>query len=381
MLEDRESDFSKTDGVAVAAATAGESDRNLGLRPVLESHSRHNSSWGVDVVASARVSAVLVVSATASSSASAFVFVAGVAHARSTPMHDAHNSWSDTAMNSLRVQRSTRYNLQGVVAPNSRRKVRQCCTVGSRYAEQTVDMSPAPAAGTYRRSAGTVHAQRQVPRKRLAESSGVDTGPGPGPGGRSGLVGGVPGLAAACLEIPCSLVMPPGRHQSAPQSLGWARVCGTEQSGIWVLKGGARTYNLPRDLDDVGVVWESRSGYETAWATPGHVCSCSYSCGRGAVLPQANPSVFTEAVNLWSRVASLLTPWCAKGEVPTGVNLNRYSGNGSVIPWHRDNERLFGSPFEPKVIVSMSLGHSALFKLRRRASENTHSLSNSVGSW
>ena len=93
----------------------------------------------------------------------------------------------------------------------------------------------------------------------------------------------------------------------------------------------------------------------------------------GAVLPQANPSVFTEAVKLWSRVASLLTPWCAKGEVPTGVNLNRYAGNGSFIPWHRDNERLFGSPFEPKVIVSVSLGHSALFKLRRRASENTPS--------
>ena len=140
-----------------------------------------------------------------------------------------------------------------------------------------------------------------------------------------------------------------------------------------MLKGDARTYNLPGDLDDVGVVWESRSGYETAWATPRHVCSCSYRYGRGPVLPQANPSVFTEAVNLWSRVASLLTPWCAKGEVPTGVNLNRYSGNGSRIPWHCDNEPLFGSPFEPKVIVSMSLGHSALFKLRRRASENTPS--------
>ena len=135
----------------------------------------------------------------------------------------------------------------------------------------------------------------------------------------------------------------------------------------------ARTYNLPRNLDDVGVVWESRSGYETAWATPGHVCSCSYRYGRGPVLPQANPSVFTEAVNLWSRVAPLLTPGCAKGEVPTGVNLNRYAGNGSCIPWHCDNERLFGSPFEPKVIVSMSLGHSALFKLRRRAPENTPS--------
>ena len=59
-----------------------------------------------------------------------------------------------------------------------------------------------------------------------------------------------------------------------------------------MLKGDARTYNLPRNLDDVGVVWEPRSGYETAWATPGHVCSCSYSYGRGAVLPQANPSVF-----------------------------------------------------------------------------------------
>ena len=288
-------------------------------------------------------------------------------------MHDAHNSCSDTAMNSLRVQRSTSYNPQGVVAHNSRRKVRQSCTVGSRSVEQTVDMSPAPDAGTYRRSADTVHAQRQVSRKRLAERSGVRPGPGPGSGGRSGRVGGVSGLAAACLEILCSLVMPPGRHQFAPQSLGWVRVCGTEKSGVWVLKGDARTYNLLRDLDDVGVVWEFRSGYETAWATPGHVCSCSYRYGRGPVLPLANPSVFTEAVNLWSRVASLLTPWCAEGEVPTGVNLNRYAGNGSCIPWHCDNERLFGSPFEPKVIVSMSLGHSALFKLRRRASENTPS--------
>ena len=212
----------------------------------------------------------------------------------------------------LAVQKSTRYNLDTIVAPNSRRKVRQSCTVGNRSAERTVDMSPAPAAGTYRRSAGTVHAERQVPRKRLAESSGVGPGPGPGPGGRFGRVEEVSGLAAACLEIPCSLVMPPGRHQFAPQSLGWARVCGTEYSGVWVLKGDARTFNLPGNLDDVGVVWERRSGYETAWATPGHACSCSYNYGRGAVLPQANPSVFTEAVNLWSRVASLLTPWCAE---------------------------------------------------------------------
>ena len=97
---------------------------------------------------------------------------------------------------------------------------------------QTVDMSPAPAAGTYRRSADKVHDQRQVSRKRRTECSGRDPGPGAGagPGGRSGLVGGALGLAAAFPGILCSLVMPPGRHQRAPQSLGWARVCGAEKS-------------------------------------------------------------------------------------------------------------------------------------------------------
>ena len=103
-------------GAAVAAATAGESDRNLGLREVIESHSRHNSSWGVDVVACALVSAVPVVSSTASSSAAAHAFPAVVAHARSTPLHVAVSSWSDTG----RVQgptgrRSTKGGVSGPV--------------------------------------------------------------------------------------------------------------------------------------------------------------------------------------------------------------------------------------------------------------------------
>ena len=90
-----------------------------------------------------------------------------------------NNSWSDTAPNSLRVQ-------------NSRRKVSLSSSVGNRSVVQTVDMSPAPAAGTYRRSADEVHDQRQISRKRQAVCSvgDPDPGPGPGPGGRSGLVGG-----------------------------------------------------------------------------------------------------------------------------------------------------------------------------------------------
>ena len=70
---------------------------------IIESHSRHNSSRCVDVVACARDSALLAASASASSSAAAPASLAVVAHARSSPMHCAHNSWSDT----VRVQGPT----------------------------------------------------------------------------------------------------------------------------------------------------------------------------------------------------------------------------------------------------------------------------------
>ena len=66
-----------------------------------------------------------------------------------------------------------------------------------------------------------------------------------------------------------------------------------------------------------------------------------------------------------------------KGEGSADMSdLNRYAGKRSRIPWHCDSELLLGFPFEPKVIVSRSLGHSVLFKLRR----HEYSLSNSVGS-
>ena len=288
-------------------------------------------------------------------------------HARDDPCCTAPgsaNSCLDTD-NLLTVQQSTRYNLDMVVAPpNSSRKARPSPTIGRGSAVLTEDMSPAPAAGTYRRSAGTLHDQRQVTRSKLARSS--ETGAGSVWSGS-----GVPGLAAACLGITGGAIW---ASSVCAEISGLGAVCGTDNSGVWVLEGSDRTKNsLPENLDDVGVIWERGSGYETAWATPGHDCLCSYAHGHRAVLPQANPPVFTEAGNFWSRVASLLTPWCAKGEVPTGLNLNRFAGDGSYIPWHCDNERLFWHLDEPKVIVSMSLGHSVLIKWRRRASQNTPS--------
>ena len=83
-----------------AHATAGDSEGIIGLH-VSQSSFRMpinslNSSGCVAAVACARVPAVPGLSATASSSAFPPASLPVVAHARSTPMHVAHNSWSDT---------------------------------------------------------------------------------------------------------------------------------------------------------------------------------------------------------------------------------------------------------------------------------------------
>ena len=52
-------------------------------------------------------------------------------------------------------------------------------------------------------------------------------------------------------------------------------------------------------------------------------------------------------------------PWCPDGA----------SGSRSCIPWHSDDESLFGPPNQPKLIVSMSLGHSVEFQVRRASSD------------
>ena len=82
-----------------------------------------NSSGCVAVVACSRLPAVPGLSATASSSACPPASLAVVAHARSTPMHGAHNSWSDT----VRVQ-----------GPTGRR-----CTKGGLLPVRAEDLPPA----------------------------------------------------------------------------------------------------------------------------------------------------------------------------------------------------------------------------------------------
>ena len=102
-----------------AHATAGDSEGLMGQR-VSQSSLRMpikslNSSGCVGAVACARLPAVPGVSATASSSAFPPASLAVVAHARSTPVHVAHNSWSDT----VRVQgpRGRKWVKEGVSGP------------------------------------------------------------------------------------------------------------------------------------------------------------------------------------------------------------------------------------------------------------------------
>ena len=100
MLEVRESDLCMRSDAAVACATAGDREGIIGYRGFDSSlcmpTNSLNSSGSFDVDACARDPALLVALASLSSPASAPASLAVVAHARSTPMHVAHNSWSDT---------------------------------------------------------------------------------------------------------------------------------------------------------------------------------------------------------------------------------------------------------------------------------------------
>ena len=118
-------------------------------------------------------------------------------------------------------------------------------------------------------------------------------------------------------EVPDSLSVSPGPGKRIRQSVGWTKVCGTTQSGTWVLKGNSRTCMFPANLDYLRVEWRQQGSYKTAWVTPGHDCLCSYKYGHGAaVRPQTDKAIWDAGslALLWGRVA----PWCGKKECANG---------------------------------------------------------------
>ena len=176
-------------------------------------------------------------------------------------------------------------------------------------AEDLLPVSEVEAGGIFR-PAGGVRGQvaGSIPRRQ------------PGTGTRRVREGAVtPSLHP---EVPGIQFVSPGCGLDIRQSMGWTKVCGTTRSGIWVLKGIARTCMFPANLDHLQVEWMKRGTYKTAWVTPGHDCLCPYKYGHGAaVRPQTNKAIWDGVIGLWGRVAPFLSPWCGKKDVPKGVNL------------------------------------------------------------
>ena len=140
-----------------------------------------------------------------------------------------------------------------------------------------------------------------------------------------------------------------------------------------MLKGNDRARTLPENLDHPRVGWRKQGSCETAWVTPGHDCLCPHKYVRGAdVRPQTNDAIWDGVIGLWGRFAPLLSPWCARVNVPTVVNLNQYAGPGSHIRWHSDNEPLFGPQYSPELIVNLSFGNSVEFQVRRASWDVPH---------
>ena len=260
----------------------------------------------------------------------------------------------------LPVQKSTSYNWgTGRQGPTGTTRVK------GGVSGPAEDLRPVPevVAGVNFRPAGGV--RRQV--------VGSFSGQQPGTGTRTSKGSVVtPSLHP---EVPDSLSVSPGPGKRIRQSMGWTKVCGTAQSGIWLLKGNARACMFPANLDHLRVGWKKQGSYKTAWVTPGQVCLCSYKYGHGAaVRPQTNKAIWDGVISLWGRVAPFLSPWCGKKELPTGVNLNHYDGSRSCVRWHSDNEPLFGPRDSPKLIVSLSLGNPVEFKVRRVSDSVTSSI-------
>ena len=347
-------------------ATASENEGIIGLRHGSVSSPSINSSMGVDLSACACVAAALpaVASASCVRTSPALRSSAFAAHASVSPLHS--NSWSDTVHNSrcagglLPVCKSTSYNLGvGRQGPTGTKRVK------GGVSGPAEDLRPVPevVAGVNFRPAGGV--RRQV----------VGSLPGRQPGTGTRTTKGSVVTPSLHPEVPDSLFVSPGPGKRIRQSMGWTKVCGTAQSGIWVLKGNARACMFPANLDHLRVGWRKQGSYKTAWVTPGHDCLCSYKYGHGAaVRPQTNKAIWDGVISLWGRVAPFLSPWCGKKELPTGVNLNHYDGSRSCVRWHSDNESLFGPRDSPKLIVSLSLGNPVEFKVCRVSDSVTSSI-------
>ena len=124
--------------------------------------------------------------------------------------------------------------------------------------------------------------------------------------------------------------------------MGWTKVCGTARSGIWVLKGNARAGTTVCVC--ISMDMEQQPDHKPV--TPSGMGSLV--CGAGS-----HP----------------LVALVCKRECANRSELEPVLRFQPMYPLHSDNESLFGPPNQPKLIVSISLGHSVEFQVRRASSD------------
>ena len=161
---------------------------------------------------------------------------------------------------------------------------------------------------------------------------------------------------------------PPGPGRKIRNMLGWSQMEKTVRSGVRLFRGALQGESLFSSLVAAGD-WVRKGSYHTAWSVPcSSFCTCSYLYGRGPTIgPCSGKRCWPLLAGVWRAIAPLMRPWCAEGEVPNAVNLNLYRGWRSCVGWHCDDEPLFGEGGDAKLIVSVSLGSSAVFRWRRQS--------------
>jgi len=128
------------------------------------------------------------------------------------------------------------------------------------------------------------------------------------------------------------------------------------------------TSKLERFFNDIrdGTAWFQPTGplglvpRKTAWVVaPG--CRCTYRYGGIGVEPQEFPRWMVEIMELYM-------PYCGlpeRGDWPNSCNVNLYENGSHSVGWHSDDEVLFNGKHQDIRILSLSLGQTRKFDLKK----------------
>ncbi|CAJ1376455.1 unnamed protein product [Effrenium voratum] len=103
---------------------------------------------------------------------------------------------------------------------------------------------------------------------------------------------------------------------------------------------------------------------KTCWLVKGG-CRCKYRYGGLEVEAQEFPKWMHELMEIVLKPCGI-----SPKDWPNSCNLNLYEDGGMTVGWHSDDERLFQGKFRDCRIISLSLGATRKFELRRNWPED-----------